>query len=76
MQTPSTVEEIGNLDARLYRIHENLDGETLATLCATAGQDGASALGGHTSTEAMALRTLASVRLISALHITTLSNCK
>ena len=76
MQTPSVVEEIRDLDTRLNRLHDALNGEALATLCTTASQNGTAALGGHTSTEAMALRTLASVRLISALHNTTLSNCK
>ena len=76
MYTPSALEEIRDLSARFDCFHEYLDGETLATLCTTASQHGTTTLGGHTSTEAMALRTLASVRLISALHITTLSNCK
>ena len=44
------------------------DGQPLATLGATTGEDGTAALGGHTGTEAVALGPLALVRLVSTLH--------
>ena len=46
-----------------------LDGEALATLCATTREYGAAALSRHTGTETMALSALALVRLVGALHI-------
>lgn len=52
-------------------VFKSLDGQTLAALGATTRQNGTAALGRHTSTEAVRLRTLASVRLISAFHIFT-----
>lgn len=47
---------------------EILDGKALAALGATASENGAAALGGHTSTEAVGLSALALVRLIRTLH--------
>ena len=44
------------------------DGQPLAALGATTGEDGTTALGGHTGTEAVALGPLALVRLVSTLH--------
>ena len=44
------------------------DGQTLAALGTTASEHGATALGSHTSTEAVSLSTLALVRLVSTLH--------
>ena len=50
-------------------LHEPLlDGETLATLGTTTGQDGAAALGGHAGTEPVGGGALALVRLVGALH--------
>ena len=46
-----------------------LNSEALAALGATAGEHGTASLGRHTGTEAMALRTLTSVRLVGALHV-------
>ena len=50
--------------------HEKLVGnrEPLAALGTTTGEDGAAALGGHTRAEAVALGTLALVRLVRTLH--------
>jgi hypothetical protein len=45
-----------------------LDGKLLATLGATTRENGAAALGGHTSAEAVGLGTLKLVRLIGTLH--------
>lgn len=45
-----------------------LDGQALAALCTTTGQDGATILGGHTSTEAVGLCALPLVGLIRTLH--------
>ena len=45
-----------------------LHGEALASLGTTGLQDIATALGCHTGTETMALRTLALVRLIGTFH--------
>ena len=45
-----------------------LDGEALAALGATTGQDGAAALGGHAGTEPVRGGALALVRLIRTLH--------
>lgn len=64
--------QVGNLCAGLYRIQPRnrlkLHAETLATLGTTTSENGTTALGGHTGTEAMRLSTLALVRLIGALH--------
>ena len=49
-------------------------GQTLAALGATCGQDGTTTLGSHAGTETVALGALALIRLISALHIDSLSN--
>lgn len=46
-----------------------LHAEALASLGATSGQHGAAALRGHTSTEAVDLSTLTSVRLVRAFHL-------
>ena len=46
-----------------------LDSEALAAFGATAREHRATSLGLHAGAEAVALRTLASVRLISALHV-------
>ena len=81
------IEDFRYLNPRLNRIHsaerhaQRLvprmtligDGELLATLGATASEHLTSVFGGHTSTEAVALSTLTSVRLIGALHIVSLS---
>lgn len=50
--------------------HEGLvgDREPLAALGTTTGEHGTAALGGHTRAEAVALGTLALVRLIRTLH--------
>lgn len=45
-----------------------LDGKPLAALGATAGEDGAAALGCHAGAEAVGLCALPLVRLISTLH--------
>ena len=45
-----------------------LDGQPLAALGTTTGQNGAAALGGHTGTEAVGLCALALVRLVRTLH--------
>lgn len=45
-----------------------LHAETLASFGATACENGTAALGGHASTETVALGALASVRLVGALH--------
>lgn len=50
-----------------------LNAETLTALSTTSSQNLTAALGGHASTEAVAFGTLTSVRLISALHIVSLS---
>ena len=50
-----------------------LDAKTLAALGATCGQDGTTTLGSHAGTETVALGALALIRLISALHIDSLS---
>ena len=44
------------------------DGEALATLGATTGENGTAALGGHTGAEAVGLGALALVRLVGTLH--------
>ena len=49
---------------RACRLH----GETLATLSATAGENGTATLGGHTGAEAVGLGALALVRLVRTLH--------
>ncbi len=46
-----------------------LDGELLAALGATARENRAAALGGHTSAEAVGLGALPLVGLIRALHV-------
>ena len=50
-----------------------LNAETLTALSTTSSQNLTAAFGGHASTEAVAFGTLTSVRLISALHIVSLS---
>ena len=62
---------ISALDLIVFTIFNlrRLDGETLAPLGTTAGENGTTALGGHTGTETMALCALTSVRLICALHL-------
>ncbi len=49
-------------------LHTELDGQPLAALGATTGQNGATTLGGHARAEAVGLGTLALVRLIRTLH--------
>ena len=51
----------------------SLHAETLTTLSTASSQNLAAALGCHAGTEAVALGTLTSVRLIRALHIDSLS---
>ena len=70
MNAPAFGEQLGNFSAGFYRIQRRprLHAETLATLCAAGRQHGAAALGSHSGTETMALRTLASVRLVSTFH--------
>ena len=46
----------------------SLDREALATLCATTGENGTAALGGHASTEAVRGGALALVGLVRTLH--------
>ena len=46
----------------------SLDGQPLAALGTTTGQNGAAALGGHAGTEAVGLGALALVRLVRTLH--------
>ena len=53
----------------IHRRASKLDGEALATLGATAGENGTTALGCHTGTETMGLGALTLVRLIRTLHI-------
>ena len=50
-----------------------LDGELVTALGTTTSEHGTAALGCHAGTEAVALGTLTSVRLIGALHIVSLS---
>jgi len=71
LETPSYSKEIGYFRAGLDSIQLDapLNAEALATLCATSSEYSAATLGGHASTETVALRTLAIVRLISAFHI-------
>ena len=54
--------------------HRKLDAKTLAALSTTSGQDSTTTLGSHAGTETVALGALALIRLISALHIDSLSN--
>ena len=70
----SKIEEISELDLIVLTL--SLDGETLATLGAAASQHGTATPGGHASTEAMAFRAFASIRLVSAFHDSTLSPVK
>ncbi len=73
-------EKKGNIGARLDRRLQtddlSLDAKTLAALGATCGQDGTTTLGSHAGTETVALDALALIRLISALHIDSLSRSK
>ena len=66
-----------DIGARLYgRFHTDaflLHAKTLAALSTTSGQDSTTTLGSHASTETVALGALALIRLISALHIDSLS---
>lgn len=61
------------LDGRLHTDTPPLHAKTLAALGATSCQDGTTTLSGHTSTETVGLGALALIRLISALHIDSLS---
>jgi len=71
LKTPSYSKEIGYFRAGFNSIQLDapLNAEALTTLCATSSEYSTATLGGHTSTETVALRTLAIVRLISAFHI-------
>ena len=61
--------EVIYLRTGLYCFHgRRLHGKALAPLGTTTGQHGTTAPGGHTSTETMALRALARIRLIGAFH--------
>lgn len=66
-----------DIGARLYgRFHTDaflLHAKTLAALSTTSGQDSTTTLGSHASTETVALGALALIRLVSALHIVSLS---
>lgn len=70
LDAPTGGEQLGNLSAGFDGIQRrpSLNAETLASFGATSGENGAAALGGHASTEAVALGALASVRLVSAFH--------
>lgn len=61
-------DEISVLDFIVSNPDPRLHAEALASLCPTSRQNGAAALRRHTGTEAVALSSLASVRLIRALH--------
>ena len=61
--------DISKLDLMVSNWVLLLDAETLATLCAASSEHSAATLGGHTSTEAVALSALAVVRLIGAFHL-------
>lgn len=61
------------LDSRFQTAALSLHAKTLAALGAATSQDGTTALGSHASTETVALGALALIRLISALHIDSLS---
>ncbi len=52
-----------------------LDGQALASLGATACEHGTAALSRHAGPEPMALRALAGIRLIGALHFLSLRTC-
>ena len=60
--------------AFLQTLHDELGRKTLATLCATVGNDLATANSGHTGAEAMAALADELARLISALHGTNSDN--
>ena len=62
------------LDGRFQTDDLSLHAKTLAALGATCGQDSTTTLGSHAGTETVALGALALIRLISALHIDSLSN--
>ena len=64
----ATREDPPKIPFGLDGLHAKLDGQLLATLGTTTGEDGAAALGGHASTEAVSLGTLALVGLIRTLH--------
>ena len=68
----SLFEKASYLDTGFDRPHDlsvsGLDGQALASFGTTAGEYRAAALGGHTGTKTMAFGTLASVRLVGALH--------
>ena len=71
MQAPPAREKFGDISIgrdRLQPMPPVLHAQALASLSTTGRQDGTAALGGHTGAEPVALRTLASVRLIGALH--------
>lgn len=61
------------LDGRLHTDAFLLHAKTLAALSTTSGQDSTTTLGSHASTETVALGALALIRLVSALHIVSLS---
>ena len=70
METPASFKQATDLCAGFDDIQPRylLDGQALTTLVTASLQHGATALGSHTSTEAMGLRALTLVRLISPLH--------
>ena len=61
-------EDLSELPPGLDGLHRILDGELLATLGTTTGQDLAAALGGHAGAEAVGLDALELVGLIRTLH--------
>lgn len=61
------------LNGRFQTDDLSLHAKTLAALGATCGQDSTTTLGSHASTETVALGALALIRLVSALHIVSLS---
>ena len=75
MDPLSSREHLGDLCAGFNDIQRksSLHAETLAPLVAASLEYGTAALGCHAGTEAVALGTLTSVRLIGALHIVSLS---
>jgi len=64
----ATREDPPKISFGLDGLHAKLDGQLLATLGATTGEDGTSTLGGHAGAEAVGLGTLALGGLNRTLH--------
>ena len=57
----------------LQRLRARLGAQDLAALATAGGENRAAATGGHAGAEAVRLRTLPDVRLVSSLHCSSLS---